>query len=427
MSKNALSLWWPGKQASLPACSYRLVERPAYSAAAPHAPDSCDNRIIHGDNLAALSALEAEFAGRIRCVYLDPPYNRGADAAHYADSREHPGWLSMMRDRLIVLKRLLRPDGVLFVHIDDSESAYLKVLLDEIFGREQHLVTLYVQVRYPAKTLKEDMLFNKVIEQIHCYGGGDSACIYRQEEDYDFSKFRWHFRETGPPRALSFGGKRVELFPPEAYVLEKRDPSPQGLKEIWASGTILDGNSSGRFFRDFLQGRSGQDGLGALYKVYGIGDDGLGYRYFTGPKRKGATKGKYYQGVPQSAASSPIRKKPISNFIDLAAAFGNCRHEGGVEFRSGKKPEALLRWLLQMATQQGDWVLDAFAGSGTTGAVAHKLGRKWILIESEKQCRTHIHKRLQAVASGTDPTGISKAVHWQGGGGFRYYDVVADQ
>lgn len=188
----------------------------------------------------------------------------------------------------------------------------------------------------------------------------------------------------------------------------------------------MDGNSSGRFFRDYLAGRAQPDGLGALYKVPGIGDDKLGYRYFTGPKRAGATKGKYFQGVPRGQLENPdeIKFVPIENFYDLAADFGNCRHEGGVEFRSGKKPERLLEIILRHFSNPGDWVLDSFAGSGTTGAVAHKMGRRWIMVELGEHCHTHIIPRLHKVIDGADPGGVTEATGWKGGGGFRYYRLA---
>ncbi|WP_407061381.1 DNA methyltransferase [Actinobacillus porcinus] len=157
-----------------------------------------------------------------------------------------------------------------------------------------------------------------------------------------------------------------------------------------------------------------------------IGDDGRGYRYFSGPARATATKGKYYQGVPLNKLEEDSQPQtlPIENFYDLAGSFGNCRHEGGVDFRSGKKPEVLLEIILKHFSSKGDLVLDSFAGSGTTGAVAHKMGRRWIMVELGEHCHTHIIPRLQKVIDGTDQGGISKAVNWQGGGGFRYYHLA---
>jgi adenine-specific DNA-methyltransferase len=146
----------------------------------------------------------------------------------------------------------------------------------------------------------------------------------------------------------------------------------------------------------------------------------------TGPARATATKGKYYQGVPLAKLEpdAEAQTSPIENFYDLAGNFGNCRHEGGVDFRSGKKPEALLDIVLKHFSLPGDLVLDSFAGSGTTGAVAHKMGRRWIMIELGEHCHTHIIPRLQKVIDGTDQGGVSKAVNWKGGGGFRYYHLA---
>ena len=233
-----------------------------------------------------------------------------------------------------------------------------------------------------------------------------------------FDKFSHYIRELGKGRQIELGGKKVAVFGPVDYQISVGQGSDKGLKEIWASGTILDGNSSGRFYRDFLAGRSSIDGLSVLYKVEGIGSDGFGYRYFTGPRRASATKGKYYQGVPltQLEQREPHLLAPIENYYDLAAQFGNCRHEGGVEFRSGKKPELLLHTLLKHFSKPGELVLDCFAGSGTTGAVAHKMGRRWIMIESGEHCHTHIVPRMKKVIDGEDRSGVTADTGWVGGG-----------
>lgn len=208
---------------------------------------------------------------------------------------------------------------------------------------------------------------------------------------------------------------------PGQYEIRKVDGHVDGLKEVWATGTILDGNSSGRFFRDYLAGRIEVDSPGALYRVVGIGDDGLGYRYFTGPKKVSATKGKYFQGVPVDKRSLDVQDvvQPIENFYDFSPQFGNCRGEGSVDFRSGKKPETYLRKILELFSDQGDLVVDSFLGSGSTAAVAHKMGRRFIGIEMGNHAVTHCIPRLKAVCDG-DSTGISEAEQWLGGGGFRF-------
>jgi adenine-specific DNA-methyltransferase len=429
MRNQKLELTWVGKGAS-PRLEPRILHQDqSFSFHNAHRVSDSDyfhNRIIYGDNLLALKALEQEFAGEVKCIYIDPPYNTGNAFEHYDDSVEHSLWLGLMRDRLEILRRLLRPDGFICCHIDDSEGAYLKVLLDEVFGRSNYLTTFYIQVRYPEKTLKQDMAFHKEIEQIHVYRREFGAKPNQNQISSSFEKFCYSVHEKAKGRQIKLGGKDVTVFSQGEYEIVSKDGSEDGLKEIWATGTILDGNSSGRFFRDYLSGRTEVDGLGALYKVSGIGDDKFPYRYFTGPKRAGATKGKYYQGVPMDQLENPDQEKfsPIENFYDLAANFGNCRHEGDVEFRSGKKPEKLLEIILRHFSNPGDWVLDSFAGSGTTGAVAHKMKRRWIMVELGEHCHTHIIPRMKRVVEGADSGGITETVGWKGGGGFRYYHLA---
>jgi len=384
-----------------------------------------DNILIKGDNLLGLKSLLQDYRNKINLIYIDPPYNTGNAFEHYEDGLEQSIWLTMMRDRLELLKQLLRRDGFICCHIDDTEGDYLKVLLDETFGRDNHQATFYVRVRYPEKTLKSDMDYHKEIERIYIYRKSYSAKPNLTETATSFEKFQYYVDELTEGKEITLGNKKAVMFEKGQYKIRKGEAGDNGLKEIWASGTILDGNSSGRFFRDFLTGRYESDGYGVLYKIFGIGDDKFDYRYFTGPQREGATKGKYYQGVPMSNLSDKDKMKssPIENFYDLAASFGNCRLEGGVEFRSGKKPEKLLEIIIRHFSKPGDFVLDSFAGSGTSGAVAHKMGRRWIMVEFGEQANTHITPRLQRVVSGEDQTGISKEIAWKGGSGFKYFEL----
>ena len=178
----------------------------------------------------------------------------------------------------------------------------------------------------------------------------------------------------------------------------------------------------------YLAERKATDGLGCLYKVYGIGEDGLGYRYISGPKKETANKGKFYSGIPLSRLEElkngkSIKYKPVSNFYDFAGSFGNCRLEGGVGFKGGKKPEALLKMILEYFTDPGDYVLDSFLGSGSSAATSHKLGRKWIGIELGDHAYSLCKVRMDNVVNG-DKTGISKEVDWQGGGGYKFYELA---
>ena len=416
MSGMKLELRWIGKDKKPKLEPRIMLEDPDYSYHASHKvseSDVFDNKLIFGDNLLALKSLEQEYSGKIKCVYIDPPYNTGNAFEHYDDALEHSTWLSLMRDRLILLRKLLTDDGFICCHIDDSEGHYLKVLMDEVFGRANYQTTIYAQVRYADKTLKQDMNYHKQIEQVHVYRKAWGAQPNLNTKKKTFDKFNYYVEELAPGKELKLGGKKVVLFDKFAYKIVKGDGSEDGLKEIWASGSILDGNSSGRFFRDYLDGRVAKDGLGAMYKVSGIGDDKFDFRYFTGPKREGATKGKYYQGVPlkQLEDSDAVQTSPVENFYDLAGSFGNCRHEGGVEFRSGKKPEKLLEIILKHFSNPGDIVLDSFGGSGSTAAVAHKMKRRWITIELGEHCHTHIVPRLSKVIDGADTSGVSELVN----------------
>ncbi len=420
--KGKLELTWVGKYDEKKIEPRILVEDKSKSYGDPNS----ENMLIHGDNLIALQALQQDFAGSIKCIYIDPPYNTGSAFEYYDDNLEHSIWLTMMQQRLKLLHGLLSDDGFLCCQIDDSESHYMKVLLDEIFGRSNYLTTLYVRVRYPDKTLKSDMDFHKEIEQVLVYRKLYGAVPNFEFDNVGYEKFIYEVQETGEGIEITLGGKKVQVFKPNEYkIVTKEQGDEYGLKEIWASGTILDGNSSGRFFRDYLTGRYEVDGYGILYKVYGIGDDRYDYRYFTGPKKQGATKGKYYQGVPVSQLESEgvERKKPINGFYDLAGNFGNCRQEGGVEFRGGKKPEALISLIMKFFSNEGDWVLDSFLGSGSTIATAHKMKRRWIGIELGEHAYTLCKVRMDNVVNG-DQTGISKEVGWQGGGGYHFYELA---
>ena len=426
-NKQKLELTWIGKHNS----EYNIANiEPRILQESPDLSNckndaNTENKIIHGDNLLALKALLPEFEGKVKCIYIDPPYNTGNAFEHYDDAVEHSTWLSLMKPRLELLRLLLSEEGFLALHIDDSEGHYIKALLDETFGRNNYLTTIYVKVRYSGKTLKQDMNFHKQIEQIHIYRKTAVAKPVLSQKDSSLEKFCFYIKEKFSGEEVFLGGKKVLIFKEGDFDIVKKIGSEDGLKEIWASGTILDGNSSGRFFRDYLSGRFEKDGLGTLYRVEDIGDDKYGYRYFTGPKKQGATKGKYFQGVPMKQLENPDNKKsfPIDCFLDFAADFGNCRLEGGVDFRSGKKPEVLLQLILKHFSNENDLILDSFLGSGTTVAVAHKMNRRYIGIEMGDHAYTHCKTRLDKVIAG-EQGGISKALNWQGGGAYKFYELA---
>ncbi len=427
---NKLELTWYGKDEPIRVEPRLLIENPALSNV--EMDTDTGNILIHGDNLLALKALETQFAGQVKCIYIDPPYNTGAAFDHYDDNLEHSTWLHLMYARLCILRNLLAEDGFFCCQIDDSEGAYLKVLLDEVFGRNNYLNTFYIQVRYANKTLAEDSDYQKIIEQCHVYAKQRTlAKLNRPQAEYDIGKFKWRVVEDEPGEVVTLGNKRVEIFKENQYHIEEIEPCLTGLKETWATGSLARVKASaGEFFELYLAERKDIDGLGCLYKVEGIGEDGLGYRYISGPKKATANKGKFYSGIPlkrleELKTGKSFKFLPVSNFCDFAGNFGNCRLEGAVDFKGGKKPEPLLEMILTYYSNPGDLVLDSFLGSGTTAAVAHKMGRRYIGIEMGEHAYTHCKARLDGVISATDKSGISKKVDWQGGGGYRFYELTS--
>lgn len=341
-----LELTWIGKGAEPDVEPRILLHDPSKDYGDPNT----ENMLIHGDNLLALKALEQQYAGQVKCIYIDPPYNTGAAFEHYDDNLEHSIWLNLMYRRLQILRNLLADDGFLCCQIDDSEGAYLKVVLDEIFGRNNYLNTFYMQVRYPNKTLAEDSDYQKVIEQCHIYAKQKNlAKLNRPQAEYDISKFKWRVIEDAQGEVVTLGNKRVEIFKPNQYHIEKIEPCLDGLKETWATGSLARVKASaGEFFELYLAERKELDGLGCLYKVDGIGEDSLGYRYISGPQKVTANKGKFYSGIPMKRldelkTGKSFKYLPVANFCDFAGNFGNCRLEGTVDFKGGKKPETFTR------------------------------------------------------------------------------------
>jgi len=393
-----------------------------------------ENLIIKGNNLLALHSLKSQFTDAIKLIYIDPPYNTGKDSFKYNDNFNHSTWLTFMKNRLEVAKDLLAPDGVLVIQSDDKEQAYLKVLLDEIMGEEQFETSFYVQVRYDNKTLSEDNDFQKVMEVVHVYSKQtQSFRPNKLKEEYSLDKFKYKITELESGKIENINGKKVEIFKDGQYEIEEIESNIDGLKETWATGSLIrQSGTAAEFLSKYLIERKEEDGLKTLYKVYGMGEDGLGYRYITGPRKKEAFRGKFYSGVPVSIREGVMsgdytKEKPIPNliynYLQYEADFGNCRHEGSVDIGGGKKPENLIAHFIQYFTNENEIVLDFFGGSGTTAGVAHKLKRQYISIE---QLEDHIEKiqfRLSKVIEG-EQSGISEEAEWQGGGDFVYFELA---
>jgi adenine-specific DNA-methyltransferase len=386
------------------------------------------NCLIEGDNLASLTALESTHAGAIDLIYIDPPYNKGKGDFGYQDkyvgdedSFRHSKWSSFMSKRLEVARRLLADDGVLFISIDDNEFASLKLICDGIFGEKNRLSVHHIQVRYGNKSLNEKKDFQEVCEYVLIYAK-DAKRFHanRPAEEYSLEKFCFEIEETGDYTEEIIGGRTVKIFKKGAYQIVKRNFGSVGLlKATWASGSVVKGNASGKYFETYLKPRKEIDGLGTLYKVEGIGEDGLGYRYFTGPQKADATQGQFYSGVPlerikEMAEGRAKKYRPIGNFYDFAADFGNIRHEGGVSFNSGKKPTKMLKQFINYHMRKDITVLDFFAGSASTGHAVLDLNeedggtRSYIMCTSAEQniCREVAYERLKNVIAKTGKTSL---------------------
>jgi adenine-specific DNA-methyltransferase len=404
--KTKLELTWIGKE-HRPRLEPRiLLEEADKSHHAAHRVtdrDLFDNRLIHGDNLLALKALEQDFAGKVKCIFIDPPYNTGQAFDHYDDGLEHSIWLSLMRERFEILRRLLTPDGTFFCQLNDDEMAYGKVLLDEVFGRSNFLNQISVKMKQTAGASGggEDKKLKKNIEYI---------LVYTRDKDGDlgFQKFNDVFdeedlfevieemRETGKSwkytRILRSVGERtflktiedgsgepIRIFNHTGVIMEpiSRVADAEGITEEACYVKYFD-----RIFRDTNAQSSIRTRV--MEATSGVGD----FFSIEYTPKSGRSKGKqvtlYYKGANCDLLAwlSDIAVKKGSRLVKLEKAgtywegfpLNNLTKEGGVQFPQGKKPEALIRKVLELATNPGDLVLDSFLGSGTTAAVAHKMG-----------------------------------------------------
>ena len=396
MTKQKLELTWIGKHRRPKLEARILLEDPekSYHAKVRSESAAFDNRLIFGDNLLALKALEQEFTGKVKCVFIDPPYNTGSAFTHYDDGLEHSIWLGLMRDRLEIIKRLLSDDGSLWITIDDNEAHYLKVLCDEVFGRGNFIANAIWQKKYApqndAKWLSDNHdhilvyaknkeiwrpnLLPRTVEAEARYKNPDndprgawkatdfSVKTYSAANDYPIETPTG--RVVNPPESRCWVTSK-ERF--EELVADNR---------IWFGKT---GNNVPSLKKFLTEVKGGTTSLTVwLYEEVGHNQDA---------------------------------KKEVKQF-------------NSKDVFDTPKPEKLLERILHLATNPGDLVLDSFAGSGTTGAVAHKMGRRWIMVELGEHCHTHIIPRLQKVIDGEDQGGISKTVNWQGGGGFRYFRLA---
>ena len=394
--KQKLELTWIGKE-NRPKLEPRiLLEDTKKSYHAKHRVtdnDIFDNRLIFGDNLLALKSLETEFAGKVKCVFIDPPYNTGSAFTHFDDSIEHSIWLSLMRDRLEIIWRLLSDEDPLWITIDDNEAYYLKVMCDEIFGRANFVANIIWE--------KADSPRN-------------SARQFSTDHDhlFVFSK-----NPDWIPNKLARTDEANSIY-------SNPDNDPRGA---WLPGDPYANKpySKGQYL---IVGPTGREFSPPPGRYWRISEEKLceldkDNRIWWGPTGSARPSIKRYLSEvgdlvhrtfwsKNDVGSNRTSKNEMRELFPGASSFDT------------PKPERLMKRVLEISTKQGDIVLDSFAGSGTTGAVAHKMGRHWIMVELGEHCHTHIIPRLQKVIDGEDKSGITEAVSWQGGGGFRYYKLA---
>ncbi|MEQ1532838.1 MAG: site-specific DNA-methyltransferase [Sideroxydans sp.] len=411
--KQKLELTWIGKE-NRPKLEPRiLLEEPAKSYHAKHRVtdnDIFDNQLIFGDNLLALKALEAEFSGKVKCVFIDPPYNTGSAFTHYDDGVEHSIWLSLMRDRLEIIRRLLSDDGSLWITIDDNEAHYLKVLCDEIFGRNCFISDISWKRRDGAPN-------DRKIGSTH-----DHVLVYAKERIGNSKKTRAEESFNLMQRTEKADSQYQSYEEPFGF--DERGP----FRKVDSTGNA----KGGRFVESltypvtnpFTGGqvfpRKGRCWVYSKEEMLAMVAD---RRFFWGKDGKAGTP---MRKLFKTEAKPGMAAPTIWDDVGLnqhAAREIELLFEEKASFET-PKPEGLMHRIIHIATNPNDLVLDSFAGSGTTGAVAHKMGRRWIMIELGEHCHTHIIPRLQKVIDGEDKGGITEAVNWQGGGGFRYYKLA---
>lgn len=381
-----------------------------------------ENILIEGDNFHSLSVLNYTHKESIDVIYIDPPYNTGNKDFMYndrfvdaEDGYRHSKWLNFMQKRLELARNLLKDDGIIMISIDDNEFAQLKLLCDSIFGENNLLSVQHIQVRYDNKSLNEKNDWQPVMEYVLIYAKNKFLFkANKPSDEYNVDKFIYSFEELAPGETITLGNKKVTIFKNGEWKINKAQTGNVNLlKETWASGSVLKGNASGKFFNLYISKRKDVDGLNCLYKVEGIGEDGLGYRYFTGPQKETSTRGKFYSGIPLNRLDelkSGISRKyrPITNFHDYSPDFGNIIHEGGVGFNSGKKPIKMLKEFINYHQNKNAIVLDFFAGSGSTGHAVLDLNkedggnRKFILCTNNENdiCEKITYQRIKNVIKG---------------------------
>ena len=441
-----LELTWVGKY-NEPVLEPRILLEDKSKS---HGDPQSENMLIHGDNLIALQALQQDYAGRIKCIFIDPPYNTGAAFEHYDDNVEHSTWLSLMKSRLVLLHQLLADNGTIFIQIDDNEQAYLKVLCDEIFGRQNYInmVSVNAKVSAGASGGGEDKRLKKNIEYILIYAKDINNFepfhpVYKKTELMSYIQRMKEDNKSFKYTTVLYRCENREYFKTikdgagDDIVIERvLDYETKSVKRVAQLEGITEEEVYEKYYDQIMTTTNAQTSIRT--RVWDATDSENNmyiatYTPKTG-KDKGTVKELIFMGkqkvlviwlkdTTEHIKGKIYKKERVGTYWD-GFSWINVTKEGGVLFPMGKKPESLIKQILEMATEPGDFVLDSFLGSGTTAATAHKLGRKWIGVELGEHAYTHCKARLDKVVDGTDQGGISKELDWQGGGGYHFYELA---
>lgn len=446
-NKNKLELTWIGKYDEHQSLEPRiLIENKEYSygkpetSTLPNGKPWNGNMLIHGDNLLALKALEQDFSGQVKCIYIDPPFNTGQAFELYDDFQEHSTWLNLMYQRLQSLYKLLDNEyGMLWVHLDEEEVHYCKVILDELFGRN-NFVSHITYERSAVAGLGQGGYLVNTTEHILLYKKKNLP----NTKNYSYSSLELKTMKRYNRYIVSYGskelirefqsksnGRPVKVYKHSDYKIESIS-----LKDFENNKTHIN-QVYVENINNIFRGNRVQKENEFQNSIISIMDNNSLYSVDYIPSR-----GKYEN---QETTLYYFNKELLSFLSDTAEVVdanivkfqkmttlwthgeipkADIAHEGNVYFPRGKKPEQLLRRILSMTTAKNDLVLDSFLGSGTTAAVAQKMGRRYIGIELGNHAYTHCVPRLKMVTDGTDQGGISKAQNWKGGSGFKFYELA---
>ena len=408
-----------------------------------------DNLIIKGNNLIALHSLKKRFAGKVKLIYIDPPYNTGNDSFNYNDSFNHSTWLTFMKNRLVVARELLSEDGLIWVQTDDGEVNYLGVLLDEIFGRENFINIVTVKTKIggvsgssEGKSLKDTTEFiqvyakNKEFIDLKPIFAMTPVWEYIQTEYIEAGK-SWKYTsvlldlgEKVLIKTDNVNGRTYYHYPNAKTCSVKQYANENGLTEEEVYNSIpkkifqsTNAQSSVRttLIRETENIQTGFVSVSYI-PVKGKNQGELTEIFYTNTKRMVMFLSDM---LTEDSEGNLLYKEKLTTLWDNIQ-YNNLSKEGLVDFPNGKKPEKLLQNIIEMSTEESDIILDFFGGSGSTAATAHKLNRQYISIEQMDEQLDKIIERLKNVSSGKDDKGISKDVNWSGGGSFIYAELKND-